>query len=180
MATQRVGAYVEVAPGVDIYYEDEGEGPPLVLIPGWTFTTRVFDHQIAAFSDSLSGHLVRPAQPRPLDRDQRRQQLRHPGRRSRRAARSPRSRESGYCRLVCRLADRVAPCPQSGHGRHSRARLHRHAAARDELRPERLGRGGDRRSGRVLPGGTDRARAARCRHLVRRQRDDRGRDVAGG
>ena len=52
MAAQRIGAYFEVAPGVDIYYEDEGEGPPLVLIPGWTFTTRVFDHQFAAFTDS--------------------------------------------------------------------------------------------------------------------------------
>ena len=38
---------------------------------------------------SSPGHLVRPAQPRPLDRDQRRQQLRHPGGRSRHAARSP-------------------------------------------------------------------------------------------
>ena len=26
MAAQRIGAYVEVAPGVDIYYEDEGRG----------------------------------------------------------------------------------------------------------------------------------------------------------
>ena len=51
-SAQRIGAYVEVAPGVDIYYEDEGEGPPLVLIPGWTFTTKVFDHQFAEFSKS--------------------------------------------------------------------------------------------------------------------------------
>jgi len=51
-STQRTGSYVEVAPGVDIYYEDEGEGPALVLIPGWTFTTRVFDHQFAEFSKS--------------------------------------------------------------------------------------------------------------------------------
>lgn len=50
--TQRVGSYFEVEPGVDLYYEDEGEGAPLVLIPGWTFTTRVFDHQFAAFSKS--------------------------------------------------------------------------------------------------------------------------------
>ncbi len=52
MAAQRTGSYVEVAPGVDIYYEDEGAGAPLVLIPGWTFTTRVFDHQFAAFAGS--------------------------------------------------------------------------------------------------------------------------------
>lgn len=50
--THRVGHYLEVAPGIEIYYEDEGEGTPLVLIPGWTFTTRVFDHQFAEFSGS--------------------------------------------------------------------------------------------------------------------------------
>ncbi len=47
---RRIGSYAEVAPGVDLYYEDEGEGPALVLIPGWTFTTRVFDGQFEAFS----------------------------------------------------------------------------------------------------------------------------------
>ena len=52
MIAQRIGSYVEVAPGIDIYYEDEGEGTALILIPGWTFTTRVFDRQFAAFSDS--------------------------------------------------------------------------------------------------------------------------------
>lgn len=49
---KRTGTYVEVAPGVDIYCEDEGEGQALVFIPGWTFTTKVFDHQFAAFSKS--------------------------------------------------------------------------------------------------------------------------------
>lgn len=48
----RVGKYFEVEPGVEVYYEDEGEGRPLVLVPGWTFTTKVFDHQFAAFSGS--------------------------------------------------------------------------------------------------------------------------------
>ncbi len=48
----RVGDYLEVSPGIDIYYEDVGEGPPLVLVPGWTFTTRVFDHQFAEFAGS--------------------------------------------------------------------------------------------------------------------------------
>ena len=52
MSNERIGSYLEVAPGVDIYYEDVGEGVPLVLIPGWTFTTRVFDHQFAAFAGS--------------------------------------------------------------------------------------------------------------------------------
>ncbi len=48
--SSRVGQYLEVSPGVELYYEEVGEGPPLVLIPGWTFTTRVFDHQFQAFA----------------------------------------------------------------------------------------------------------------------------------
>ena len=48
--TASSGDYLEVSPGVEIYYEDAGTGPALVLVPGWTFTTRVFEHQIAAFS----------------------------------------------------------------------------------------------------------------------------------
>ncbi|MEM5583962.1 MULTISPECIES: alpha/beta hydrolase [unclassified Roseibium] len=44
------GGYFEVEPGVDIYYEDQGSGQPIVLVPGWTFTTEVFEHQLAAFS----------------------------------------------------------------------------------------------------------------------------------
>ena len=44
------GNYLEVAPGVEIYYEDAGTGPALVLVPGWTMTTKVFEHQISAFS----------------------------------------------------------------------------------------------------------------------------------
>ena len=49
--TQSVaGNYLEVDPGVEIYYEDHGEGPALVLVPGWTFSTEVFEHQIKEFS----------------------------------------------------------------------------------------------------------------------------------
>lgn len=49
--TQAVaGNYLEVDPGVEIYYEDHGEGPALVLVPGWTFSTEVFEHQIKEFS----------------------------------------------------------------------------------------------------------------------------------
>ena len=51
-AASRNGDYLEVAPGIDIYYEDVGDGTPLVLVPGWTFTTKVFDHQFAEFSKS--------------------------------------------------------------------------------------------------------------------------------
>lgn len=44
------GQYIEVDPGVELYYEDAGEGTPLILVPGWTFTTEVFEHQISHFS----------------------------------------------------------------------------------------------------------------------------------
>jgi len=46
------GDYLEVEPGVEIYYEVQGEGPALVLVPGWTFTTEVFANQFGAFADT--------------------------------------------------------------------------------------------------------------------------------
>jgi non-heme chloroperoxidase len=48
----RNGAYFETEPGVELYYEVKGEGRPLIFVPGWTFTTEVFDHQVAHFSKS--------------------------------------------------------------------------------------------------------------------------------
>ncbi len=48
----RNGAYFETEPGVEIYYETTGDGAPLIFVPGWTFTTEVFDHQVAYFSRS--------------------------------------------------------------------------------------------------------------------------------
>lgn len=45
-----VGTYLGVSPGIDLYYEVHGEGPPLVLLSGWTFSTEVFEHQIAHFA----------------------------------------------------------------------------------------------------------------------------------
>ena len=44
------GSYLEVEPGVELYYEDHGAGSPLVFVPGWTFTTEVFVHQVEYFS----------------------------------------------------------------------------------------------------------------------------------
>lgn len=49
---RRPGSYLEVEPGVEIYYEESGTGTPLVFVPGWTFTTELFDHQVAHFSQS--------------------------------------------------------------------------------------------------------------------------------
>ena len=47
-----IGQYIEVEPGVELYVEDVGKGRPVIFIPGWTFTTRVFSHQFAHFSKS--------------------------------------------------------------------------------------------------------------------------------
>ncbi|MEW2912857.1 alpha/beta hydrolase [Leisingera sp. JC11] len=44
------GSFFETEPGVELYYEDHGDGPPIVFVPGWTFTTEVFRHQFAHFS----------------------------------------------------------------------------------------------------------------------------------
>jgi pimeloyl-ACP methyl ester carboxylesterase len=44
------GKYIEVEPGVEIYYEEMGTGTPLVFVPGWTFTSEVFIHQMEHFS----------------------------------------------------------------------------------------------------------------------------------
>ena len=51
----RQGSFLEVEPGVEVYYEDSGEGTPLVFVPGWTFSTEVFDQQVAQFSNSRCG-----------------------------------------------------------------------------------------------------------------------------
>ena len=48
----RNGSFFEVEPGVELYYESTGDGDPLIFIPGWTFTTEVFDHQVAHFAKS--------------------------------------------------------------------------------------------------------------------------------
>ncbi|GGA66753.1 alpha/beta fold hydrolase [Ornithinibacillus halotolerans] len=44
------GKYIEVDAGVELYVQDIGEGEPLVFIPGFTFTTEVFEKQVAYFS----------------------------------------------------------------------------------------------------------------------------------
>lgn len=46
----RNGTYFETEPGIELYYEVTGTGPPLVFVPGWTFTTEIFDRQVAHFS----------------------------------------------------------------------------------------------------------------------------------
>ncbi|MFP4152009.1 MAG: alpha/beta fold hydrolase [Alkalispirochaeta sp.] len=43
--------YVEVAPGVELFYREAGSGTPLLFIPGWTFSSAVFERQLAGLSD---------------------------------------------------------------------------------------------------------------------------------
>ena len=33
--------------GVTLYFEDHGDGQPVVLVPGWTITTRFWERQVA-------------------------------------------------------------------------------------------------------------------------------------
>jgi non-heme chloroperoxidase len=42
--------YLELSDGVTLYYEDSGSGQPVLLVPGWTITTRFWDRQIADLS----------------------------------------------------------------------------------------------------------------------------------
>src|SRR5713226_6197587 len=38
--------YLELRDGVPLYYEDHGAGQAIVLVPGWTLTTRFWERQI--------------------------------------------------------------------------------------------------------------------------------------
>ncbi|MGD6969307.1 alpha/beta fold hydrolase [Rossellomorea vietnamensis] len=45
-----MNSYIEVEPGVELFVQDTGSGNPIVLIPGFTFTTEVFSEQVKHFS----------------------------------------------------------------------------------------------------------------------------------
>jgi pimeloyl-ACP methyl ester carboxylesterase len=44
------GSFLEVEPGVELYYEERGKGDPLVFVPGWAMSTGAFVHQFSHFS----------------------------------------------------------------------------------------------------------------------------------
>ncbi len=54
------GGYIEVEPDVDIYYEEKGQGPTIVIVPGFTFTTEVFEHQLDGLSKSYRVVVIDP------------------------------------------------------------------------------------------------------------------------
>ncbi|MFO7167471.1 MAG: alpha/beta hydrolase [Chloroflexota bacterium] len=60
MNSESPGTYLEVAPGVELYYEEHGAGSPLVFVPGWTFTTEVFQHQVEHFAQTHRVIVVDP------------------------------------------------------------------------------------------------------------------------
>ena len=47
--------HLELADGVPLYYEEHGTGPTVVLVPGWTITTRFWERQVA---DLAADHRV--------------------------------------------------------------------------------------------------------------------------
>ncbi|MFP4374637.1 MAG: alpha/beta fold hydrolase [Spirochaetaceae bacterium] len=49
MAEAKTG-YVEVAKGVELFYREAGTGAPIVFVPGWTFSSAVFERQLEELS----------------------------------------------------------------------------------------------------------------------------------
>jgi non-heme chloroperoxidase len=43
-------AWFTLSDGVPLWYEDQGEGPVVLLVPGWTYTTRFYDKQLSDLS----------------------------------------------------------------------------------------------------------------------------------
>lgn len=54
------GKYIEVEPGVEIYFEDRGTGTPILFLPGWTFTTELFEFQMDSFSKTHRAITIDP------------------------------------------------------------------------------------------------------------------------
>ena len=47
-----MGNRIEILPGVELYYEDKGAGDPIIFIPGWTFTTEIFEHNLDKLAET--------------------------------------------------------------------------------------------------------------------------------
>lgn len=50
--------HVPVAGGAELYYESVGQGRPVVIVPGWTMTTRYFTRQLEHYADSEQVRLI--------------------------------------------------------------------------------------------------------------------------
>jgi len=47
----RTHGFIEVAPGIEIHYQEQGSGTPLLFIPGWTFSSEIFVRQFEGLAD---------------------------------------------------------------------------------------------------------------------------------
>jgi non-heme chloroperoxidase len=54
------GKFIEVEAGVELYYEEKGEGQPIIFIPGWTFTSELFVNQLDYFSKGYRAIAIDP------------------------------------------------------------------------------------------------------------------------
>ncbi|MCA1065294.1 alpha/beta hydrolase [Rossellomorea aquimaris] len=54
------GTYIEVEPGIELFVQDTGSGEPIVFIPGFTFTTEVFNEQVKHFSKTHRTIVIDP------------------------------------------------------------------------------------------------------------------------
>ena len=57
---QAADRWITVSSGIELHVIDEGQGPPLVFVPGWTFAAEVFEHQIAALSEDWRVIVIDP------------------------------------------------------------------------------------------------------------------------
>ena len=46
------GRFIEVEPGIELFVQDVGNGEPILLIPGFTFTGEIFEKQVEHFSNT--------------------------------------------------------------------------------------------------------------------------------
>jgi non-heme chloroperoxidase len=44
------GTYLRVSPDLEFYFEEAGNGSPIIFIPGWAGTTEFYTHQLAHFA----------------------------------------------------------------------------------------------------------------------------------
>src|SRR5262245_12376039 len=43
-------SYFDLEPDLRLHYDEQGEGRPVVFLPGWTGSTRAFRHQLSLFA----------------------------------------------------------------------------------------------------------------------------------
>lgn len=54
------GTYIEVEPGIELFVQEAGTGDTIVFIPGFTFTTDVFQEQVKHFSKTHRTIVIDP------------------------------------------------------------------------------------------------------------------------